>query len=106
MEAVEGAMQKAGWNRSGADKLPTCESLTLLIVTRQGRIFTLQSDLAVLKHRNFAAVGSGYQVALGAMHAARAAGWDAVDVVKSGVKAACDIISTCAKSCAPKQVRG
>lgn len=105
IEAIEGAMVGAGWSKSGADKLPECTDLTLLIATWEGRLYTVLSNLALLRSRHFAAVGSGYQVALGAMHAAKACKASPEATVRFGVRAACDIISTCARPVQPVHVR-
>ena len=90
---------------SSSHALPKCSDLCLLIVTWNGRLFTVQSDLAILESRGFAAIGSGYQVALGAMHAAKAMGANAEKGVKEGVRAACKIISSCAGPVSPVEVR-
>ncbi len=105
IEAIEIAMVGAGWSKTNADKLPKCADLNLLIATWEGRLYTVQSDLALLRSRHFAAIGSGYQVALGAMHAAKVCGSNPEIAVRLGVRAACDIISTCAKPVQPVHVR-
>ncbi len=93
---IETGLEEAGWSRSKADGLPQCEDLNLLLVTTAGQIWRVQSDLAYLRIPEFGSIGSGYQVALGAMHASRAARDDAETGAQRGLLAACEIIASCA----------
>jgi len=110
MEELVGTLEKAltdaGWSRSKSDDLPSCKSLSLLIVTWAGELWTVQSDLAFLRHRHFAAVGSGYQVALGSLHTSHNVGTAPSLAVSRGLGAACDIIATCSGPVEPVAVEG
>lgn len=103
IKEIEFGLQEAGWCKSGGDGLPTCKDLSLLLVTNEGAIWTIQSDFAFLQHRHFAAVGSGYQVALGGLHASHAGGESSKAAAGRGIEAACDVISSCAHP-APLQI--
>ena len=56
---VQDALIKAGWNPSRCDGLPTCDSLNMLIASNEGRIYTLQSDLAMIPWEGYGVLGSG-----------------------------------------------
>lgn len=101
---IETALHSAGWSRSASGELPKCSDLYLLVVTYSGAIYTVQSDLAFLRHDHFAAVGSGYQVALGALHVAHDRGAHPAVAVRGALGAACDIIASCAGPAEPVQV--
>ena len=100
---IASGLQDAGWDRSSSSGLPTCDSLSLLLATFEGDLWTIQSDLAYLRHHRFAAIGSGYQVALGAMHASHSSGLTAQMGANRGLAAACDVIASCAHP-APLQI--
>lgn len=61
----------------------------VFIVAKAGRIICIQNDWAALEwEQPFAAIGSGEQCAVGAMHHANAAGLDAMKVAQAGLSAA------------------
>lgn len=96
VDVIDDGLQRAGWSRSSSKGLPTCEDLMLLVVSNGGRIWTVQSDLAVLTTRKYAAVGSGYQVALGAMDVGHVTLKSAADIARLGAKTAVKINAFCA----------
>ena len=96
VNTIDGALKDAGWSRTSATGLPECKDLKLLLVSNCGNIWTIQSDLSYLKHKEFGAVGAGYQLALGAMYAARFWEMESEKMVELGIEAACAIVASCA----------
>lgn len=105
VEIVEGALQGIGWSRSASGELPKCNAASLLMVSRGGRIWSLQSDLAILQAQGHDAIGSGYLVAEGAMEAIKLGGGASGQAVRMGLRAACGLVSSCGGRLHTKRVR-
>lgn len=108
-------LKEIGWSQSLERGIPECEDVAMLVAKNSGELFTVHSDLSWLSCENYAAIGSGDQLALGALHLSYAAYDPGVSVeegyvgtcgaVVSAVNAACDLISTCAHPAEPVRVR-
>jgi ATP-dependent protease HslVU (ClpYQ) peptidase subunit len=94
VRALRGALVAAGWRGASSSRMPELPDLTLLIIGRRGAIWTVQSDLSLIRSRKYAAVGSGEAVALGAMHALHRSSSSPV-LVEAAVRAAIAHQSDC-----------
>lgn len=93
VDVISKGLTDAGWSRSTTGALPSCSDLTFLIATKGGRLYVIHSDLAILRYEKFAAVGSGYHVAMGAMHATQTL--PVRKALRGAMRAACCLVSTC-----------
>ena len=90
------AMIQGGWeDKGGKEGLPKNEQLAILIISRGGRIWTLQSDFAVLESKQYAAIGSGAFASLGALEVLRSRKTPAMAAVAKAVNVAIKLVSTC-----------
>jgi len=99
VRSVEEKLINAGWAAKGNEVigLPRCEDLELLILTHEGRIYCMQSDLSLIRCKGYGAIGSGELVALGSLHAHKANGSSPKTAVSSAILASCDHIASCAR---------
>ena len=109
VEIIGKSLEDAGWSKSASGELPTCKGLHLLIATKAGEIYQVHDDLSWFRHEAFAAVGSGFHVALGSLHTSHArwmetAQGNALGGVQDALKSACDIIASCAFPAEPIRV--
>lgn len=97
-KTVGRALRSAGWEGSAVSELPSCEDLQLLIVLRNGRTLVMQGDLGTLAvdgARGYA-IGSGTELALGALYASLEARVAPQTAVAVAVDAACRHVASCA----------
>lgn len=97
IEEIEKALEDKGWQRETKGCLPTLEEMYLLAVSNRGRLWSVQSDLAVLPCRHVVATGSGYHVALGAARVAKRLGASPAEAARMAAEAACDTVVSCGK---------
>ena len=95
LAALEASMGELGWGRSSDSALPVNDALSLLLVSNRGKIWTVQGDLAIIRHKEYAALGSGYVDARGAMYVAHKTGMAANDAAKIGAECASKHNSGC-----------
>lgn len=88
VDILDAALVEFGWNRSSEEGMPWNKHVCLLLVSNRGRIWTIESNLAFLRHKHYAAIGSGYVDARGAMYAHKATGGSAVEAARLGTKCA------------------
>lgn len=105
VDCIDEALKLAGWSRSHAEHLPKCEDLTILVATWSGKLWTIHSDLAFLRHKRFAAIGSGYQVALGSLFSSHVMRRTPLAAVSGALRATCSMIATCSKPARAVEVK-
>lgn len=105
-EACRVALTEKGWENKGGKTLPRLEELSIVILSRKGKIWTLQSDFAILLNKNYAAVGSGYLNAEGAAEAYLQMGMSAQEASARAARVAVKQISTCGGRVYTKKING
>lgn len=95
VRVIDESLKEAGWSRSRAEGLPKCEDLAFLVLSGGGKIFAVQSDLSVLQPARYYAIGSGYQVATGALFATDGR-ISAKRAVQTALEASVSHLTTCA----------
>lgn len=86
-----------GWAGSKEGDLPECASMLCLVASSEnGSLWSIHSDFCAMPLKKFGAIGSGSEVALGAMHALLP--WGSELAVRRSVRAAIDLVSGCGGS--------
>jgi ATP-dependent protease HslVU (ClpYQ) peptidase subunit len=88
-------LETLGWKKENSNRLPSNDDLSLIAVSAaSSKIFCFQSDFAVLEHKNYAAIGSGYELATGSMHST-SADFEVRDRARMAVKSAINHKASC-----------
>jgi ATP-dependent protease HslVU (ClpYQ) peptidase subunit len=88
VETLEAALKAKGWKGEGDKSLPVNQDVAFLLISAGGKIWTVQGDLAFLRCKGYASVGSGGSVALGALAMADGLGWHPKSLAREAVKVA------------------
>lgn len=92
-EAIASVFKSHGWSRSNDTSVPFNEDFAGLILTLDGQIWGLDGKLAFRQSKGPMAIGTGAEVALGAIHARP--DLDAADAARLGATIAAKLIHTC-----------